>query len=50
MRCNSNQPPITLTAKLQALVYDTLPLEEGTGKRCSERDLSLKLKQWFWLP
>ena len=22
--------------KLQALVYDILPLEEGAGKRCSE--------------
>ena len=39
MRRNDNQPPITLTAKLQALVYDILPLEEGTGKRCSECDL-----------
>ena len=24
--------------KLQALVYDILPLEEGAGKRCSECD------------
>ena len=28
---NCNPPP-----KLQALVYDILPLEEGAGKRCSE--------------
>ena len=38
MRRNDNQPAITLTAKLQALVYDIFPLEEGTGKRCSEFD------------
>ena len=27
---------LRLTHKLQALVYDILPLEEGAGKRCSE--------------
>ena len=26
--------------KLQALVYDILPLEEGAGKRCSECGVS----------
>ena len=26
----------SLHVKLQALVYDILPLEEGAGKRCSE--------------
>ena len=28
--------PVHLLRKLQALVYDILPLEEGAGKRCSE--------------
>ena len=27
---------VTCESKLQALVYDILPLEEGVGKRCSE--------------
>ena len=27
---------LRLTHKLQALVYEILPLEEGAGKRCSE--------------
>ena len=27
---------VSLRTKLQALVYDILPLEEGAGKRCSE--------------
>ena len=27
---------VLLVPKLQALVYDILPLEEGAGKRCSE--------------
>ena len=26
----------SVLSKLQALVYDILPLEEGAGKRCSE--------------
>jgi len=26
----------TMFCKLQALVYDILPLEEGAGKQCSE--------------
>ena len=30
------QAPLTQSLKLQALVYDILPLEEGAGKRCSE--------------
>ena len=27
---------VCVCVKLQALVYDILPLEEGAGKRCSE--------------
>ena len=40
--------PVTVSLKLQALVYDILPLEEGAGKRCSEcESLSHCLLPWL---
>ena len=36
-------------SKLQALVYDILPLEEGAGKQCRECGLSLVLSVWLYV-
>ena len=36
-----------LRPKLQALVYDILPLEEGAGKRCSESGWDQCRSIWF---
>ena len=38
---------VMVLAKLQALVYDILPLEEGAGKRCSECGCQLYGKHCF---
>ena len=37
---------VMLCTKLQALVYDILPLEEGAGKRCSECGYALDFHNW----
>ena len=46
-RCRKAVLGVWSTPKLQALVYDILPLKEGAGKRCSECGLPLNSKHWF---
>ena len=46
-RCRKAMLGVWYWHKLQALVYDILPLEEGVGKRCSEYGTDTNSKHWF---